>query len=65
MGVSEPAGNPAKKIKFRDDAEYARELFRAMRALEKSGVSAIYAEIPEERGIGLALKDRLVRAAGS
>lgn len=64
MGVSEPTGNPAKKIKFRDDAEYARELFRAMRALEKSGVSAIYAEIPEERGIGLALKDRLVRAAG-
>ena len=64
MGVSEPAGNPAKKIKFRDDAEYARELFRAMRALEKSGVSAIYAEIPEERGIGRALKDRLVRAAG-
>ena len=64
MGVSEPNGNPTKKIKFRDDAEYARELFRAMRALEKSGVSAIYAEIPEERGIGLALKDRLVRAAG-
>ena len=64
MGVAEPNGNPAKKIKFRDDAEYARELFRAMRALEKSGVSAIYAEIPEERGIGLALKDRLVRAAG-
>ena len=64
MGVSEPAGNPAKKIKFQDDAEYARELFRAMRALERSGVSAIYAEIPEERGIGQALKDRLVRAAG-
>ncbi len=64
MGISEPAGNPAKKIKFLDDAEYARELFRAMRALEKSGVSAIYAEIPEERGIGRALKDRLVRAAG-
>ena len=64
MGVAEPNGNPTKKIKFRDDAEYARELFRAMRALEKSGVSAIYAEIPEERGIGLALKDRLVKAAG-
>ena len=40
-------------------------LVRVMReSLEKSGVSAIYAEIPEERGIGLALKDRLVRAAG-
>ena len=64
MGVSEPTGSPAKKVKFRDDAEYARELFRAMRALEKSGISAIYAEIPEERGIGRALKDRLVRAAG-
>ena len=64
MGVAEPNGNPTKKIKFRDDAEYARELFRAMRALEKSGVSAIYAEIPEERGIGRALRDRLIRAAG-
>ena len=64
MGVAEPNGNPTKKIKFRDDAEYARELFRAMRTLEKSGVSAIYAEIPEERGIGRALKDRLIRAAG-
>lgn len=64
MGVSEPVGSPAKKVKFRDDAEYARELFRAMRALEKSGVSVIYAEIPEERGIGRALKDRLARAAG-
>ena len=64
MGVAEPNGNPTKKIKFSDDAEYARELFRAMRALEKSGVSAIYAEIPEERGIGRALKDRLIRAAG-
>ena len=57
-------GRLGARIKFRDDAEYARELFRAMRALEKSGVSAIYAEIPKERGIGLALKDRLVRAAG-
>ena len=64
MGVAEPNGNPTKKIKFRDDAEYARELFRAMRALEKSGVSTIYAEIPEERGIGRALRDRLIRAAG-
>lgn len=64
LGVAEPAGKPSKKIKFRDDAEYARELFRAMRALEKSGVSVIYAEIPEERGIGRALKDRLIRAAG-
>lgn len=64
MGIAEPSGAPAKKVKFRDAEEYARELFRAMRALEKSGVSVIYAELPEERGIGLALKDRLIRAAG-
>ncbi len=64
MGISDPHGSPAKKIKFRDSAEYARELFRAMRALEKSGVSVIYAELPGESGIGLALKDRLIRAAG-
>ncbi|OUO92705.1 L-threonylcarbamoyladenylate synthase [Cloacibacillus sp. An23] len=64
MGIAEPNGAPAKKVKFRDAEEYARELFRAMRALEKSGVSVIYAELPGERGIGLALKDRLIRAAG-
>lgn len=64
LGTKEPAGAPCVKIIFRDDAEYAKELFRALRTLEKSGARVIYAELPEEKGIGRALKDRLIRAAG-
>ena len=64
MGTSQPCGNPDEKIIYRDDNEYAKELFRAMRAIEKSGAEVIVAEVPCEEGIGLALKDRLVRASG-
>ena len=64
LGVSEPEGDPHAKIIFADAEEYAKELFRAFRTIENSGAEIILAEIPEETGIGLALKDRLTRAAG-
>lgn len=64
LGTEIPNGAPRIKIIFKDDAEYAKELFRALRTLEKSGAQIIYAELPEEKGIGRALKDRLTRAAG-
>ncbi|MDO5116828.1 MAG: L-threonylcarbamoyladenylate synthase [Synergistaceae bacterium] len=64
IGTREPVGAPCVKIIFKDEAEYAKELFRALRTLEKSGAQVIYAELPEEKGIGRALKDRLIRAAG-
>ncbi|MCD7877293.1 MAG: threonylcarbamoyl-AMP synthase, partial [Cloacibacillus porcorum] len=64
LGTEIPSGAPRIKIIFKDDAEYAKELFRALRTLEKSGAQIIYAELPEENGIGRALKDRLTRAAG-
>lgn len=64
MGISEPPCVPEQKIIFRNLEEYARELFRAMRALESSGVEMIVAETPEEKGLGFALKDRLIRASG-
>ncbi|MFR5880852.1 hypothetical protein SDC9_115351 [bioreactor metagenome] len=64
LGTGNPAGSPCVKIIFRDDAEYAKELFRALRTLERSGARIIYAELPAEKGIGRALKDRLIRAAG-
>ncbi|WP_229712407.1 L-threonylcarbamoyladenylate synthase [Cloacibacillus porcorum] len=64
LGTKIPNGAPRIKIIFKDDAEYAKELFRALRTLEKSGAQIIYAELPEENGIGRALKDRLTRAAG-
>lgn len=65
LGIEKPAGEPLTQIIFRDDDEYAKELFRALRAVEKSGANKIYAQIPDEKGIGLALKDRLIRASGA
>lgn len=64
MGVSEPDGEPCAKIIFSDRDEYAKELFRALRALERSGAEIIIAEKPDVTGIGRALLDRLIRAAG-
>jgi len=41
----------------------ALRLFAAMRALDRAGVDLILALAPEERGLGLAIRDRLLRAA--
>jgi len=43
---------------------YAQELFDALRALDSQGCQVIVAEAVEERGLGLAIMDRLRRAAG-
>lgn len=64
IGTTEPEHLPYIKIIFRDTEEYAKELFRALRMIEKSGAEIIVAQIPEESGIGRALKDRLIRASG-
>ena len=64
IGTDAPARIPMVKIILRDDAEYAKELFRALRTLEHSGASVIYAQRPKGTGIGRALLDRLERAAG-
>ena len=64
IGTSEPEHSPYIKIIFNDVEEYAKELFRALRTIEKSGAEIIIAQIPEETGIGRALKDRLARASG-
>ncbi|MDO4988563.1 MAG: L-threonylcarbamoyladenylate synthase [Synergistes sp.] len=64
IGTSHPSGNPKVKVLFQNTGEYAKELFRTLRKLEESGTEIIYAEIPDDKGIGSALKDRLIRAAG-
>ncbi|MBO8174409.1 MAG: threonylcarbamoyl-AMP synthase [Thermococcus sp.] len=46
------------------EEEIARNLFRALRELDKSGVDIILAEGIEERGLGLAVMNRLRKAAG-
>jgi L-threonylcarbamoyladenylate synthase len=43
--------------------EYAREVFAFFRECDHAGIETIYCEIVEEKGIGLALMDRLRRAA--
>jgi len=44
---------------------YARELFDALRSLDAEGCQVIVAEAVEERGLGLAIMDRLRRAASA
>jgi L-threonylcarbamoyladenylate synthase len=46
-----------------DWAQLARNLFSGLRYLDKPGVSAILCPLPSEEGLGLALRDRLMRAA--
>ncbi|ACS90461.1 MULTISPECIES: L-threonylcarbamoyladenylate synthase [Thermococcus] len=47
-----------------NEEEIARNLFKALRELDKSGVNVILAEGIEERGLGLAVMNRLKKAAG-
>lgn len=45
--------------------EYARKLFQFFRACDEAGVKVIYCEAISETGLGLALMDRIKRAAHS
>lgn len=44
--------------------EVAKNLFKALRELDKAGVDVIIAEGVEERGLGMAVMNRLRKAAG-
>jgi L-threonylcarbamoyladenylate synthase len=47
-----------------DDADYARHLYRHLRAADAAGLETVLAVVPDEVGIGAAVADRLRRAAG-
>ncbi|MCY4465588.1 MAG: L-threonylcarbamoyladenylate synthase [Chloroflexi bacterium] len=47
----------------RNSNQAAERLFAGLRALDKAGVAVILARAPEQGGLGLALHDRLLRAA--
>lgn len=64
IGFSSPPQGAAKSLQCRDMKEYARELFSFFRACDAEGIRTIYCELPPEKGIGQAIKDRLVKAAG-
>lgn len=46
-----------------DPAEAARTLYATLRALDADGVGAIVVELPSDAGLGLAIADRIRRAA--
>lgn len=50
--------------KYGDTAAYAHNLFSALRELDCDGVDTIYAPLPKADHIGLALYNRLMKAAG-
>lgn len=47
-----------------DKAEQARRIFDALRAFDETDVTAIYAQCPNDEGLGLAIANRLKKAAG-
>lgn len=47
-----------------DQAEHARRIFEALRAFDHLEVEDIWAQSPEDTGIGLAVTNRLNKAAG-
>ncbi len=56
---------PAVCYGAEDDGEaQARELFEALRHLDEIGAKTVYARCPEPSGVGLAVYNRLMRAAG-
>ncbi len=44
--------------------EYGRELFGFFRLCDARGIQVIYCELPSSEGLGRAIRDRLMRAAG-
>ena len=63
-GEAAPAGATAEDLGPTEAPEQtARRLFAALRALDGRGVDVILARAPDRRGLGLAVWDRLVRAA--
>lgn len=47
-----------------DYGAQARDLFEALRHLDEIGAETVYARCPEPKGVGLAVYNRLMRAAG-
>lgn len=49
--------------KENDDLSQAKELFDALRRLDELGAKRVYARVPNKNGVGMAVYNRLIRAA--
>jgi L-threonylcarbamoyladenylate synthase len=47
----------------KDLAEYATNLYQALRLGDEKGLTTIYVQVPEGDGLAVAIRDRLTRAA--
>ncbi len=50
--------------KVTDSGEHARRIFDVLRAFDNTGVSKIFAQCPEDKGLDSAVANRLKKAAG-
>jgi L-threonylcarbamoyladenylate synthase len=60
---SEPIEGAGFIAQDANDVQRARDLYATLRALDADGVDVIVIELPDERGLGLAIADRIRRAA--
>ncbi|NEX14363.1 MAG: threonylcarbamoyl-AMP synthase [Prosthecochloris sp.] len=63
IGLSQPPEGIAKNALCKDTEEYAFRLFSFFRECDREGIAVIFCEMPPADGIGLAIRDRLQRAA--
>lgn len=62
---SETENFPCRCVKWGDTSEeQARQLFGVLRDMDAMGVSQVYVRCPSKSGVGLAVYNRLLRAAG-
>lgn len=71
VGVIAPSGSAAMpdglQMVYRVPAsmdDYARDLYDCLRRFDAAGCDVVFASLPEPTGLGLAIADRLRRAAG-
>jgi len=64
IGISPPPEGIILAKRCINPEEYGRELFSFFRLCDAEGIRTIYCERPSPEGIGLAILDRLTRAAG-
>ncbi len=64
IGLLEPPQSMKLLKVCRSLEEYGQELFSFFRLCDASGIEVIYCELPSDDGLGRAIRDRLMRAAG-
>ena len=65
IGLSSPPEGVSLFKICHDLEEYGRELFSFFRHCDALGINVIYCELPANKGIGRAIRDRLIRASES